>query len=372
MNEAAAALGAFKELARRLGDPEAVIAAVVDQGQLAASQDQHCEAIKLYREGLQAIEQWGRMRYAQVGFLRLTANSQLALGQTRQALETLQEAKTLADTHEVGAHVRTRLLLTESNIQLNLGNLGQALELVEAARALDSGEDWAGRTGLVKAMILRQLGQNALSQSELQQALKSRFDPTVRGAMLTLLGRITGSAEPLEEAQGLLQQSAGQLFKAELWLAQAQQAPPAEALKLAGQALSVAQTLGLGLLEADACIHQARAWLALDHPQEAREYSARAVQAAEGCALTHLEALLLQYQALQALAAPEATAALAKALTLLMEVAPRVPLEYRQSFLHTPVHQAVLEAAQAIGLAPHAGEAWISGTDWPGPEAKTT
>lgn len=347
VDEAEAALGAFKELAQRLGDPEAVIAAVVDQGQLAASQDHHCEAIKLYREGLQAIEQWGRMLYAQVGFLRLTANSQLALGQTLQAQETLQEAKTLADTHEIGAHVRTRLLLTESNIQLNLGNLGQALELVEAARALDSGEDWAGRTGLVKAMILRQLGQNALSQSELQQALQSRFDPTVRGAMLTLLGRITGSAEPLEEAQALLQQSAGQLFKAELWLAQAEQTPPQEALKLAGQALSVAETLGLGLLEADACIHQARAWLALGRPQEASRYGARAVQAAEGCVLTHLQALLLQYQGLQALADPEAALALAKAHGLLMEVAERVPLEYRQGFLSTPLSQAVVQAAQA-------------------------
>jgi tetratricopeptide (TPR) repeat protein len=342
--EAGAALERFRLLAERLEYPEAVLAATLDQGQLAALLDRHEEAIRLYREAEAGVRRWGQMQYALARIHNLIALSQLRLGLPQEALGSLESAKAVAARLEVPAPVRAQTRALEGAALALLGELGRALELLED---LPPAADLAPARA-VQALLYRGLGQPDRAEQVLRAALASpELEALSRGLLLTQLGSIHGSPGLLGEAERLVQGGPGRLAQAQLWLAQAQQAEPSEGLTLGRRALGVAESLGLRSLEAQAHLWIAGALLAQGHPAEARPHSARAAELAENQALLRPEALLTHFRVLDRLGDPAAAAVLEAARTWLLETAEaRVPPQHRPGFLDHPVHRALLAEAQ--------------------------
>jgi tetratricopeptide (TPR) repeat protein len=187
---AARALAEMRVLAEKLGDPEAIIAAIIEQGRLVASQDKHREALHLYKEALAAMKEWGQMSYGQVAVLSLCAEAEKTLGNSEAALEYVREAWRLNERYSAGAHVQAGLLLTEAGVYRVTGNYPDALALTERAIELDKNGLWGQQARCARAEMLLEMGEVSKATKELEHLLAQELEPSVRSKCERALSKL--------------------------------------------------------------------------------------------------------------------------------------------------------------------------------------
>ncbi|MCX7783866.1 MAG: AAA family ATPase, partial [Meiothermus sp.] len=333
-DEAMQAQQAFRRLALAWNYPEAIVAALLEEGKLSAYLDHHREALELYRQGMEALEQWGQMLSAKAQIWNLMARSWGALGELPRVQEAIRQAVVVVDNYEVSPFHQTRIWLGKTQLHLLEADYKAALQSLGQARAQNDAAGWSQLGAWVEASLYHALGRKAEATAVLEpELLEPQIEPYKKVLLQTLLWEITGRGEYLPAIEALLPQMPGQHLQIGFWLAQARWADAATALGLARQALRAAQAAGLKLGAIQAELACAGASLKLGQPQAALPHSQRALEASRSIPHLYLQALWMQAQVLAASHSQEADHWLQQATELLELVCRRVPPEDRVAFV---------------------------------------
>ncbi len=333
-DEARQAQQAFRRQAQTWNYPEAIVAALLEEGKLSAYLDHHREALELYRQGMEALEQWGQMRSAKAQIWNLMARSWGALGELPRAKEAIRQAVAVVDNYEVSPFHQTRIWLGKTQLHLLEADYKAALQSLEQAKAQNDPAGWSQLGAWVEAGLYHALGRKAEAAAVLEpELLDPQIEPYKKVLLQSLLLEILGCSEILPSIEALLPRMPGQYLQIGFWLAQTRWADAATALGLAQQALKTAQAaeLKLGVIQAElAC---AGALLKLGQPQTALPHSQQALEASRGIRHLYLQALWMHARVLAAGHSQEADHWLQQATQLLEQVCLQVPPEDRAVFV---------------------------------------
>ncbi|HAX74390.1 MAG TPA: hypothetical protein DCY88_00765, partial [Cyanobacteria bacterium UBA11372] len=188
---------------------------LLQQGRAQADAGRFSEAARLWQQAASEYRQQGD-KLQEAMSLSYLSYAYLQLGQLPQAMEAMQESKTLlqqASNQPGSTVILAQALNTEGSIQLAMGQTEAALKTWEnAAKAYDLAKDEIGKLGAIinQSQALQTLGLYRRSQALLEQVnqqLQSQSDSLIKATGLRSLGIALQVVGNLERSQAVLQQS---------------------------------------------------------------------------------------------------------------------------------------------------------------------
>ncbi|HAZ46551.1 MAG TPA: hypothetical protein DCZ55_19385, partial [Cyanobacteria bacterium UBA11371] len=188
---------------------------LLQQGRAGADAGRFSEAARLWQQAASEYRQQGN-KLQEAMSLSYLSFAYLQLGQLSQAIEAMQQSKTLlqqASNQPGSTVILAQALNTEGSIQLAMGRTEAALQTWEkAAKTYDLAEDEVGKLGAIinQSQALQTLGLYRRAQALLEQVnqqLQSQSDTLIKATGLRSLGVALQVVGNLEQSQAVLQQS---------------------------------------------------------------------------------------------------------------------------------------------------------------------
>lgn len=188
---------------------------LLQQGRAQADAGRFSEAAMLWQQAVSEYRQQGDKLKEAIGLSYLSF-AYLQLGQLSQAMEAIQQSKTLlqqASNQPGSTLILAQALNTEGSIHLAMGQTEKALETWQlAAKTYDFAGDKVGQWGAIinQSQALQTLGLYRRAQSLLEQVnqqFQSQSDTLIKATGLRSLGVALQVVGNLEQSQAVLQQS---------------------------------------------------------------------------------------------------------------------------------------------------------------------